>query len=151
VQVAVPCHNPTDESNKELKAHVHKIVGEMNGRFGSVMNVPIHYLDQSLTDISICALYMIADVCLVSSIRDGMNIVSYEFICCQDIDDPGVLILSEFTGSSRLLFDGSLKVNPWHVQEMANAILRSLEMPLWERKSLHQRAFNFVTTNTASV
>jgi len=123
----------------------------MNGRFGSVLNVPIHYLDQSLTDISICALYMIADVCLVSSIRDGMNIVSYEFICCQDHDDPGVLILSEFTGSSRLLFDGSLKVNPWHVREMANAILRSLEMPLWERKSLHQRAYNFVTTNTAYV
>jgi len=149
VQVAVPCQNPTDESNDELQAHVHKLVGEMNGRFGSVLNVPVHYLDQSLTDVSICALYTIADVCLVSSIRDGMNAVSYEFICCQDIEDPGVLILSEFTGSSKLLFDGSIKVNPWDVHEMANAILRSLEMLLWERKSLHQRAFNFVTTNTA--
>jgi len=130
VQIAIPCQNPQDEANEELRTHVHKLVGEMNGRFGSVLNVPIHYLDQSLNDISICALYMIADVCLVSSIRDGMNIVSYEFICCQDHDDPGVLILSEFTGSSRLLFEGSLKVNPWHIKEMANAIHRSLEMPL---------------------
>jgi len=151
VQIAVPSQHPHDESNEELRTLVHKLVGEINGRFGSVLNVPIHYLDQTLSDVSICALYMIADVCLVSSIRDGMNIVSYEFICCQDTDDPGVLILSEFTGSSRLLFDGSLKVNPWDVKEMANSILHSLEMPKWERKSLHERAYNFVMTNTACV
>jgi len=130
VQIVVPCQNPQDEPNQQLRTMVHKLVGEINGEFGSVLNVPIHYLDQSLTDISICALYKIADACLISCIRDGMNVVSYEFISCQDINDPGVLILSEFTGSPRLIFDGSIKVNPWDVKEMSNAILRALKMPL---------------------
>jgi len=152
IQIAVPNPMQHEDASEELHTLVHKLVGEINGKFGTLLSVPIHYLDQALSDIYICALYKLANVCLLSSIRDGMNLVSYEFICSQNVRDPGVLILSEFTGSSRLLYFGCITVNPWDVREMANSILRAIEMPLWERKALHSRVYEFVTVKkTAQV
>jgi alpha,alpha-trehalose-phosphate synthase [UDP-forming] len=152
IQIAVPNPMQNEEQCEELQTLVHKLVGEINGKYGTLLSVPIHYLDQALSDIYICALYKLAHVCLLSSIRDGMNLVSYEFICAQNVRDPGVLILSEFTGSSRLLYFGCITVNPWDVREMANAVLRAIEMPLWERKALHSRVYEFVTVKqTAQV
>jgi len=152
IQIAVPNPMQHEDQSEELQTLVHKLVGEINGKFGTLLSVPIHYLDQALSDIHICALYKLANVCLLSSIRDGMNLVSYEFICSQNVRDPGVLILSEFTGSSRLLYLGCITVNPWDVREMANAVLRAIQMPLWERKALHSRVYEFVTVKkTAQV
>ena len=71
-----------------------------------------------------------------------MNLVSYEYIACQHgKQSPGVLILSEFAGAAQSLGAGSIRVNPWHLQETANAIYEALTMAPEERQALHDYAF----------
>ncbi|KAK6157498.1 hypothetical protein DH2020_011746 [Rehmannia glutinosa] len=91
LQIAVPTRTDVPEYQK-LTSQVHEIVGRINGRFGTLTAVPIHHLDCSLDFHGLCALYAVTDVALVTSLRDGMNLVSYEFVACQD-SKKGVLIL----------------------------------------------------------
>ena len=91
------------------------------GKYGTLTHVPIHHLDRCLTFRELCALYSITDVALVTSLRDGMNLVSYEFVACQ-AGNHGVLVLSEFAGAAQSLGAGSLLVNPWNVNDMSAAI-----------------------------
>ncbi|KAL5992690.1 Trehalose-6-P synthase/phosphatase complex synthase subunit [Asimina triloba] len=88
------------------------------------------------------------DVALVTSLRDGMNLVSYEFVACQDAK-KGVLILSEFAGAAQSLGAGAILVNPWNITEVANSILYALDMPPDEREKRHRHNFKHVTTHTA--
>ncbi|KAL1224159.1 putative alpha,alpha-trehalose-phosphate synthase [UDP-forming] 2 [Cardamine amara subsp. amara] len=106
VQIAVPTRNGVPEYQK-VKTQVHGLVGRINGRFGSVSSLPIHHLDCSVNFNYLCALYAIADVMLVTSLRDGMNLVSYEFVACQEAE-KGVLVLSEFAGAGQSLGAGAL-------------------------------------------
>ncbi|KAG1367789.1 hypothetical protein COCNU_14G002570 [Cocos nucifera] len=96
LQIAVPTRTDVPEYQK-LTSQVHEIVGRINGRFGTLTAVPIHHLDRSLDFHALCALYAVTDVALVTSLRDGMNLVSYEFVACQG-EKKGVLILSENFG-----------------------------------------------------
>jgi trehalose 6-phosphate synthase/phosphatase len=91
------------------------------GKFGTLTHVPIHHLDRKLSFKQLCALYAITDVALVTSLRDGMNLVSYEYIACQT-EKHGVLVLSEFAGAAQSLGAGSILVNPWNINDMANAL-----------------------------
>ncbi|UJR16661.1 hypothetical protein I4U23_003561 [Adineta vaga] len=147
VQVAVPSRTDVLEYQM-FKAETHKLVGRINGRFGSVANVPICYLDQSMPFEKMCALYHCADVMMVTSIRDGMNLVSYEYIACQK-DSTGVLILSEFCGAAELLDGGVLQINPWNINDVANAIYKALTMTENERRKLSDIACNYVMGHTA--
>ena len=97
--------------------------------------MPIHFMHKSVNFDELIALYAVSDVCLVSSTRDGMNLVSYEYIATQQ-KRHGVLILSEFTGAAQSL-NGSILVNPWNTEELAGAIQESVTM------SDEQRAINF--------
>ena len=76
VQIAIPSRTDVEEY-KKLKANMHELVGRINGRFGTVASVPIHYLDQSIPFDKMCALYRVADCMVITSIRDGMNLVAY--------------------------------------------------------------------------
>ena len=67
---------------------VHEIVGRINGHYGTLTHVPIHHLDRQLAFHELCALYAVTDVALVTSLRDGMNLVSYEYVACQS-DNAG--------------------------------------------------------------
>ncbi|KAI2631204.1 glycosyl transferase [Xylaria nigripes] len=125
VQVAVPSRQDVEEY-QNLRAMVNELVGRINGRFGTVEFMPIHFLHQSVDFDELCALYAVSDVCLVSSTRDGMNLVSYEYIATQR-ERHGVMILSEFTGAAQSL-NGSLIVNPWNTEELANAIHAAVTM-----------------------
>ena len=98
--------------------------------------MPIHHLDRCLTFRELCALYCITDVALVTSLRDGMNLVSYEFVACQ-ATNHGVLILSEFAGAAQSLGAGSLLVNPWNVNDMSAAI-RDVRAPPVRLPDAHQ-------------
>lgn len=71
---------------------VHEIVGRINGHYGTLTHVPIHHLDRQLSFHELCALYAITDVALVTSLRDGMNLVSYEYVACQS-DNAGAVTL----------------------------------------------------------
>ncbi|CAA7056687.1 unnamed protein product [Microthlaspi erraticum] len=147
VQIAVPTRNGVPEYRK-LKNQAHGLVGRINGRFGSVTSLPIHHLDCSVDFNYLCALYAIADVMLVTSLRDGMNLVSYEFIACQEAK-KGVLVLSEFAGAGQSLGAGALLVNPWDVTEVSSAIKEALNMSVEERETRHRVNFQYVKTYSA--
>nr|AFJ06909.1 trehalose-6-phosphate synthase [Camellia sinensis] len=147
LQIAVPTRTDVPEYQK-LTSQVHEIVGRINGRFGTLTAVPIHHLDRSLDFYALCALYAVTDVALVTSLRDGMNLVSYEFVACQDAK-KGVLILSEFAGAAQSLGAGAILVNPWNITEVASSIGQALNMSAEEREKRHRHNFVHVTTHTA--
>ncbi|MFS7984163.1 putative alpha,alpha-trehalose-phosphate synthase (UDP-forming) [Helianthus anomalus] len=147
LQIAVPTRTDVPEYQK-LTSQVHEIVGRINGRFGSLTTVPIHHLDRSLDFPALCALYAVTDIALVTSLRDGMNLVSYEFVACQDAK-RGVLILSEFAGAAQSLGAGAILVNPWNITEVAASIGQALNMSAEEREKRHLLNFLHVTTHTA--
>ncbi len=97
--------------------------------------MPIHFMHKSVNFDELVALYAVSDVCLVSSTRDGMNLVSYEYIASQQ-KRHGVMVLSEFTGAAQSL-NGSLIVNPWNTEELAATIHDAVTM------GDEQRAVNF--------
>ncbi|KHN06447.1 Alpha,alpha-trehalose-phosphate synthase [UDP-forming] 1 [Glycine soja] len=147
LQIAVPTRKDVPEYQK-LTSQVHEIVGRINGRFGTLTAVPIHHLDRSLDFHELCALYAVTDVALVTSLRDGMNLVSYEFVACQ-ASKKGVLILSEFAGAAQSLGAGAILVNPWNITEVAASIGYALEMSADEREKRHQFNFKHVETHTS--
>ncbi|GAU38680.1 hypothetical protein TSUD_54280 [Trifolium subterraneum] len=147
LQIAVPTRTDVPEYQK-LTSQVHEIVGRINGRFGTLTAVPIHHLDRTLDFYALCALYAVTDVAIVTSLRDGMNLVSYEFVACQE-KKKGVLILSEFAGAAQSLGAGALLVNPWNISKVAETIGRALNMPSDEREKRHRHNFHHVTTHTA--
>ena len=144
VQVAVPSRGDVEEY-QSLRSTVSELVGRINGEFGTVEFVPIHYLHKSIPFDELISLYNISDVCLVSSTRDGMNLVSYEYIACQQ-DRKGVLILSEFAGAAQSL-NGALIVNPWNTEDLSEAIKESLTLPE-EKRNLISRNCSPTFRNT---
>ncbi|PVZ98384.1 hypothetical protein BB558_004296 [Smittium angustum] len=91
VQVAVPSRGDV-EQYQELMVNVNELVGLINGKYGTVEYTPIHFLHKSVDLNELTSLYAISDICLVTSTRDGMNLVSYEYVACQKKRN-GVLIL----------------------------------------------------------
>jgi len=150
VQLAVPSRRDVPEYQR-LQRQVHELVGQICGRHSTIeTGVPVIYLDASMSFDDLVALYNVADVALITSLRDGMNLVSYEYIACHNgREPPGVLILSEFAGAAQSLGAGSIRVNPWNLQDTASAIHEALEMAPEERKALHSYAFKYVTEHTA--
>lgn len=118
----------------------------MRGK-GTIEFMPIHFLHQSVSFDELTALYAVSDVCLVSSTRDGMNLVSYEYIATQAARH-GALILSEFTGAAQSL-NGALVVNPWNTEELANAIHEAVTMDAEQRlvnfKKLERYVFKYTS------
>ncbi|KAG0210688.1 Trehalose-6-P synthase/phosphatase complex synthase subunit [Mortierella sp. GBA43] len=147
VQVAVPSRQDVEEY-QSLRAVVNELVGRINGQYGTIEFQPIHFLHKSVNFEELVALYAASDVCLISSTRDGMNLVSYEYICCQH-ENHGVLILSEFAGAAQSL-NGSIIVNPWNTSELAEAIYEAVTMPEETRKSNLQKLYRYVTKYTAA-
>ena len=107
---------------------------------------PIRYLYTSLKPEQLHALYALSDVCIVSSIRDGLNLVSFEYVACQTAR-KGVLVLSQYTGAAKILTSAVL-FNPWDLPRFSDAILTALEMPLEDRQQRHDSAIKAVETWT---
>src|SRR5207244_7018842 len=108
-------------------------VGRINGRFSERGWSPIRYLVRSLPPAELVGLYRQADVALVTPLRDGMNLVAKEYVAAQ-LDDDGVLVLSEMAGAADELQE-ALLVNPFDVDEVADALHRALQMPRDERRA----------------
>ncbi|TGO64983.1 hypothetical protein BOTNAR_0082g00250 [Botryotinia narcissicola] len=147
VQVAVPSRQDVEEY-QNLRAVVNELVGRINGRFGTVEFMPIHFLHQSVNFDELTALYAVSDACLVSSTRDGMNLVSYEYIATQR-KLHGVMILSEFTGAAQSL-NGALIVNPWNTEELADAIHDAVTMSPEQREINFKKLEKYVFKYTSS-
>lgn len=106
-------------------------------------------MHKSICKEELISLYAISDVCLISSTRDGMNLVSYEYVTCQH-ERHGVLVLSEYAGAAKLL-PRYLIVNPWDVDDFVGAIHDALTMDEGERWRRHEEAERFVNEHTRSV
>ncbi len=129
--IVVPSRD-TIPQYRDLRDEIDKMVGNINSRFRTSGWHPIHYFYRSFPVEDLSALYSRADICLVTPMRDGMNLVSKEFIASKT-DETGVLILSEMAGASKELIE-SLIVNPNNLGEMYRAILQALEMDVEEQK-----------------
>ncbi|MGZ3763932.1 MAG: bifunctional alpha,alpha-trehalose-phosphate synthase (UDP-forming)/trehalose-phosphatase [Mucilaginibacter sp.] len=116
----------------QLRDQIDKKVGSINAIYRTMDWTPIHYYYRSFPIEMLSALYYSADVCLVTPMRDGMNLVSKEYVASR-INDDGVLILSEMAGASKELID-ALVVNPNNTVEVADTIIRAINMPLEEQK-----------------
>jgi trehalose 6-phosphate synthase len=133
VQVAVPSRTDIPEY-KQLKEEIERLVGEINGQFTDTDWVPIRYMFRSLPREELVAYYRAADMALVTPLRDGMNLVAKEY-CAANIDETGVLFLSEFAGAAaQLQQPGAILVNPYDVEGVARSIRRAFYMDEDERK-----------------
>jgi trehalose 6-phosphate synthase/phosphatase len=131
VQVAVPSREAVP-SYQEYRRDVEEMIGRINGAYGTINSVPIHYLHQSVTSEQLVALYRAANVMLVTPLRDGMNLVAKEFVASR-VDDDGVLVLSEFAGASEELQE-AVSVNAYDADAITDAMRTAMNMPVAERR-----------------
>ena len=124
-QVASPSRERV-EAYQRLRDEVEVMVGRINGQYGDVGYAPIHYLHQSFPREEMAALYLAADVMLVTPLRDGMNLVAKEYVACRT-GENGALVLSEFTGAADELA-GAFLVNPHDIEGLKDAIVRAATM-----------------------
>ncbi len=121
----------------DLMAEVEETVDKINWRFRQKDWKPIIFLKAHHEHKTIIPFYRVAQLCMVTSLHDGMNLVAKEFVAARD-DEDGVLLLSQFTGASGELQDAII-VNPYDIEEMAEAIHTALTMPQQERSERMRR------------
>ncbi|KAG4091256.1 hypothetical protein H8356DRAFT_1430512 [Neocallimastix lanati (nom. inval.)] len=143
IQVALS----TVEQN-ELECQVSNLVARINSRFGSLGYTPVVYLQQDIPYEQYLALLQIADVFLITSVRDGMNLTSHEFIACQT-GHHSPLIISEFAGSYGSFGTSVIRVNPWDYCQVAGAINEALTMSEEEKEIRWNELFTYIRTNSA--
>ena len=153
--VLIQVTSPTSvESEKEDAAHkiaskISEMVQKINGLYGGLEYTPVFHFPQYISRDEYFALLRVADVGLITSVRDGMNTTSLEYVVCQK-DNHGPLILSEFSGTAGSL-SNAIHINPWDLGGVAEAINLALTMPLSVKKSQHGKLFKHVTTNTVQM
>ena len=125
VQIGVPSREDDPHYRRE-REHLEQLVGEINGAYASVGRPVVHYLYRSVAVDELVALYLAADVMLVTPLRDGMNLVAKEYVACR-IDATGALVLSEFAGAALELRDAIL-VNPHDLDGLKRAIRHAVEL-----------------------
>ncbi|HLL09983.1 MAG TPA: trehalose-6-phosphate synthase [Rubrivivax sp.] len=131
VQVAAPTRSSLEEY-RGFQERIQRTTERVNQRFGRDGYQPVHLLAQHHDTAAVTELFRAANICLVTSLHDGMNLVSKEFVAARD-DLQGVLILSRFAGAARELPE-ALIVNPYHVEETADALNRAATMPPGEQR-----------------
>ena len=132
VQVAAPTRSSLEEY-RSFQERVERLTLRINERFGRPGYQPVHLLAQHHDSAAVNELFRAADMCIVTSLHDGMNLVSKEFVAARD-DEQGVLILSRFAGAAREMTE-ALIVNPYHVEETADALHRAATMPAAEQRA----------------
>ncbi len=131
VQIAAPSRSSLDEY-QNFESRVRALAARINQRFGSATYKPIELLIAHHDSKSVTEHFRACDVCLVTSLHDGMNLVAKEFIAARD-DEQGVLVLSQFAGAARELRE-ALIVNPYYIEQTADALHRALSMPSGEQR-----------------
>ena len=141
---------PSRENVKEYQDLLEEVelrVGQINGRFATLKNSPIHFIHQSVPFSHLCAIYAVADVALVNPLIDGMNLVAKEYVACRQ-DGEGVLILSEFAGAAQELFNAII-VNPYDIQQVSESIATALTLPADQKRQMMEPMRNRVVSYDA--
>jgi trehalose 6-phosphate synthase/phosphatase len=126
IQVAAPSREEV-RSYQDFRRDIEELIGRINGKYGTLSSVPIHYLYQTTPPEQLVPLYRAADVMLVTPLRDGMNLVAKEFIASRT-DERGVLVLSEFAGAAEELREAII-VNAHDITSIADGIRLAMAMP----------------------
>ena len=142
IQVALS----TTEAN-EMECNVSDVISRINSNFGTFGYDPVVYLHQDISFNNYLALLTIADACLITSLRDGMNLTSHEYVVCQQ-GKYSPLIISEFAGTYSS-FGVAIRINPWDKQEVANAIHEALTMSAEDKRYRWEMLFRYVSTNSS--
>lgn len=133
VMILVPSRDSVDKYH-DLKTRIDETIGNLNGAYSSPGWIPIHYFYKSFSFVELSAYYYESDIALVTPLRDGMNLVSKEYVAAK-ADKPGVLILSEMAGSS-IELSNAIRVNPNSAGEIAGALHAALQMQPEKQKEL---------------
>ncbi|KQC06034.1 MAG: alpha,alpha-trehalose-phosphate synthase [Smithella sp. SDB] len=131
VQIAAPSRSVLEEY-QAFESRVRALATHINQRFASGAYQPVYLRVEHHEPEDVNRFYRAADVCMVTSLHDGMNLVAKEFIASRD-DERGVLVLSQFTGAAHELYE-ALIVNPYHIEQTADALYRALTMPEFEQQ-----------------
>jgi len=118
----------------DMERSVSEHIGRINGTYGEASWTPIRYVNRAHSRTALAGLYRSARAALVTPLRDGMNLVAKEYVASQDMEDPGVLILSRFAGAA-VECKPALLVNPYDPDAVSASIRRALSMPLEERRA----------------
>jgi trehalose 6-phosphate synthase len=137
LQVVVPGHEGIPAYDL-LKEEIERLVGEINGRFGTPGWVPIQYRYRCLDRTELIRHYRLADTAVVTPLEDGMNLVAKEF-CAADLEASRALVLSRFAGAAAQLEDGAVLVNPWDEIGFAETLHRVLKLGPEERRQRMER------------
>ncbi|MDO0825204.1 bifunctional alpha,alpha-trehalose-phosphate synthase (UDP-forming)/trehalose-phosphatase [Desulfosporosinus nitroreducens] len=124
------------EHYQQMKRQIDELVGEINGRFGTLNWTPIIYQYKHLPLDSLLAMYRQSDVALITPLRDGMNLIAKEYVAART-DQTGVLILSEMAGAAKELGE-ALIINPNNLEAISGALQQALAMPETEQKKRNQ-------------
>jgi trehalose-6-phosphate synthase len=137
VQVAVPSRTGI-EAYDWLNEKLERIAWSVNDRYGTDTWRPVHLIKESWSPERLALLYRAADLCVIASLQDGMNLVAKEFIASQPANAAGVLVLSKFAGAAEEL-DGAVEINPFDQEHFAERLRAALLMPEPERRERLQR------------
>ncbi|KAK9460342.1 glycosyltransferase family 20-domain-containing protein [Lipomyces oligophaga] len=140
----------TNIASQDLESEVSDIVTRINAYTHVVSEPPVVFLHQDISFDQYLALLYEADVFVVTSLREGMNLTCHEYVFCQSEEKQGPLILSEFTGSATVFGKNCLLVNPWDKVQVADAFYQALKMPREEREEKYRNLYEEVTTNTCA-
>lgn len=146
VQITSPS-TQRSEHDEDLKFinKISDLVAKINGTYGSLSFAPVQHFPQYLSREEYFALIRVADIGLITSVRDGMNSTALEYVIGQK-DNHGPLILSEFSGTAGTL-GKAIHVNPWDLGGVADAIDRALTMPDDEKRNMQEALYQHVVTN----
>lgn len=146
--VLIQVTSPTsieEEKEDKIANKVSELVSRINGLYGTMAFSPVQHYPQYLSQEEYLALLRTADVGLITSVRDGMNTTSLEYVVCQR-DNFGPVILSEFSGTAGSLAD-AIHINPWDLSGVADQINYALTMSQEQRKRQHMSLYHYVTTH----
>ncbi len=149
MQIAPPTRIEV-EAYVNIRTELEGLSGAINGEFGDFDWTPVRYVHRSMPRDTLAALFRGSEVGLVTPLRDGMNLVAKEYIAAQNEEDPGVLILSKFAGAAEEL-EEALIVNPYNIDDMANAMQTALCMPIEERKERHLALLDRIKAHDVSL
>ena len=140
--------SPALSDSPKLERQVSELVAHINGEYGSLDFIPVHHYHQTIKKDEFYALLSVADLALITPLRDGMNTTSMEFVIAQQRTKQSPLILSEFMGISNNMSE-TLQINPWSLGDVAAAIHRGLTMSESEKKERHAKMYKVVNIHTS--
>ncbi|CAE6504928.1 unnamed protein product [Rhizoctonia solani] len=146
--VLIQVTSPALTDSPKLERQVSELVAHINGEYGSLDFIPVHHYHQTIKKDEFYALLSVADLGLITPLRDGMNTTSMEFVICQQRTGKSPIVLSEFMGTSHHMSQ-ALQINPWNLGDVAASIHRGLTMTIEDKETRQSALYKIVTTYTS--